>query len=75
MCQKMCFFNVLKCPTATGLNSCKMVGSFEKEDEAKECKVKETSKIDNSDFIVLIHKLEYQNQPNLSGKQVVQYQM
>ena len=60
MSEKRCFFNVLKCPTTVGLNCCALVGSFEKEDEAKECKEEESSKIDNDNFIILIHKLEYE---------------
>jgi hypothetical protein len=58
MSQKKCFFNVFKCPTAHGC--CALVGSFEKEDEAKKCKEEESSKSDNDNFIVLIDKLEYE---------------
>ena len=59
MSQKKCFFNVLKCPT-TPFGCCALVGSFENEDEAKKCEKEESSKIDNDNFIVLIHPLEYE---------------
>ena len=55
--QKKCF-KVIKYPARVGLNFGEEVGSFENEDDAKECKEKESSKIDKDNFIVEIKKLE-----------------
>lgn len=57
MAQKMCRFNVFKCPKRAGC--CALVGSFESEDEAIVCE-EEANKIVDDNFIILIHKLEYE---------------
>ena len=59
MSHKRCFFNVLKCPATVGFGCCELLGSFQSEDEAKECRKEESSKIDKDNFIILVHKLEY----------------
>ena len=59
MSQKKCF-KVIKYPATVGLNCGKEVGSFENEDDAKRCKEKESSKIDNGNFIVEIRELKYE---------------
>jgi len=58
MIQKMCFYNVLKCPK-TPAGCCELLGSFENEDEAKRFRGEESKEIDNDHFIILIDKLEY----------------
>jgi len=56
MVQRMCRFNVLKCPTES-FGACELIGSFETESDAKRCE--EESKAVDDGSIILIHKLEY----------------
>jgi hypothetical protein len=58
MSQKRCFCNVLKCPKASS-GSCELLGSYENEDEANECRVEKSKGMDDDHYIILIHKLEY----------------
>lgn len=58
MSQEKCF-KVFKCPTTVGFGSSELVGSFENKDDAKKCKEKESSKIDNDNFIIEIHEPKY----------------
>ena len=58
MIQKMCFYNVFKCPK-TSAGCCELLGSFDNEDEAKRCRRNKSGEIDNDNSIILIHKLEY----------------
>lgn len=58
MAQKMCCFNILKCPKVP-FSACELVGSFETEEEAKKCE-KEANKSVNDGYIILLHKLEYE---------------
>jgi hypothetical protein len=57
--ENKCFYNVLRCPK-TPFGSCKLVGSFETEDEAKRCKNEANNGIDHGTSIILIHKFEYE---------------
>jgi len=58
MSQKMCFYNVFKCPK-TPSGCCALLDSFENEDEAKKCQGEKSKEMDNDHFIILIDKLEY----------------
>ncbi|MHC4124413.1 MAG: hypothetical protein ACYSSI_12630 [Planctomycetota bacterium] len=58
MVQKMCRFNVLKCPK-TPFGTCELVGSFETEEEAEKCE-KEANKSCDDNSIIWLHKLEYE---------------
>jgi len=58
MSQKMCFYNVFKCPK-TPSGCCALLGSFKNGDEAKKCKEEKSKEIDNNYFIIEIDKFEY----------------